>query len=190
MPEPQNHPSVLVVFATTHGHTQRIAERISRTLEEHGVSTHLRSADWTPAPSPADYDGVVVAGSVHAGKHQKELVAFVKDHVAQLNERPTVFVSVSLAAAEDTDESAGVTRGMIDDFLDRTGLVPQVAEAVAGSLQYREYDPFTRLLMRVITHKHPEAHDTHHDHEYTDWEQVDAIATAFAGRLTAVLARR
>jgi menaquinone-dependent protoporphyrinogen oxidase len=179
-PETCPKPDVLVLFATTHGHTKRIAERIAHVLEDAGVSAHLRSVRWRPAPTPGDYDGVVVAGSVHAGRHQKELVAFVKDHVTVLNARPTALISVSLTAADDTEESAVTTRAMIDDFLDETGLVPELAEAVAGCLQYLEYDVFTRLLMRVVTHKHAEAHDTHHDHDYTDWDGVDAIATAFA----------
>ena len=178
-------PTALVLYASTHGHTARIAAHMAQALGEAGVDATLCEASAAQPLSPAGYDGFVVAGSVHAGKHQKELVEYVARHRTLLNERPTAFVSVSLTAADDTPESVDATRDMIDRFLDDTGLVPQVTEAVAGSLQYREYDFMTRLLMRVITRDHPEAHDMGRDHEYTDWDRVTAFARSFAQTLGA-----
>jgi menaquinone-dependent protoporphyrinogen oxidase len=177
---------VLVLYASTHGHTAKIAERVAQILTDEGVAGDLRDVAARGRVALAGYDGVVIAGSVHAGRHQKALVSFVKEHHTLLNERPTAFLSVSLTAADDTDEAHAATREMIDAFLDDTGLVPQVTEAVAGSLQYREYDFMTRLLMRVITRKHADAHDMHHDHDYTDWDRVDAVAAEFAQRLGTV----
>jgi menaquinone-dependent protoporphyrinogen oxidase len=182
---PTHQPTALVLYASTHGHTARIAARIADVLGDHGVVVDRREAAAAQALSPGDYDGVVVVGSVHAAKHQKALVAFVKRHHTLLNNRPTAFVSVSLTAADDTEESDIATRRMIDAFLDETGLIPQVAEPVAGSLQYREYDFMTRLLMRVITRKHEDAHDMSHDHDYTNWDRVGAFAAEFAQHLGA-----
>ena len=61
----------------------------------------------------------------------------------------------------------------IDVFCDESGWIPERTERVAGCLQYREYDVFTRLLMRVIAHRHGGSTDTSHDHDLTDYEQVD-----------------
>jgi menaquinone-dependent protoporphyrinogen oxidase len=174
------HPRALVLYASKHGHTGKIARHVAQVLADEGVVTDLRDVVKEPPVDLGGYDGVVLVGSVHAGKHQKALVAFVKQHITLLSERPSAFLSVSLTAADDTDESVVTTRDMIDTFLADTGLVPLVTEAVAGSLQYREYDFMTRLLMRVITRKHAEAHDMHHDHDYTDWDRVAAVAAEFA----------
>jgi menaquinone-dependent protoporphyrinogen IX oxidase len=41
--------------------------------------------------------------------------------------------------------------------------------------------------MRIITRKHPEAHDMAHDHDYTDWDRVDAFAAEFGLTLAAAV---
>ena len=182
-PHPQ--PAALVLYGSRHGHTAKIAGRIAGVLGEAGIEVDLRDIEHADELVPGAYEGVVLAGSVHQGKHAKELVAFAERHHTLLNELPTAFVSVSLTAADDTEESASETRRMIDEFLDETGLVPAVTEPVAGCLQYREYDFMTRLIMRMITRKHsdPEAQDVHRDHEYTDWDRLEAFARDFAQRL-------
>jgi menaquinone-dependent protoporphyrinogen oxidase len=178
-------PNVLVLYATTHGHTAKIADRAAAALRGCGIVTDLRDVSTDNTPTLGRYDGVVVLGSVHAGGHQKNLVRYATDHKLQLNDRPAAFISVSLTAAEDTDEAASTTGELIDEFVATTGFTPDVSEAVAGCLQYREYDFMTRLLMRVITRKHADAHDMSHDHEYTDWERVDAFTTEFGQRVHA-----
>ena len=178
-------PNILVLYASTHGHTAKFAAHLARRLEEGGAEVHLRDPASARNLVPADFDGVVIAGSVHAGRHQHELVEYVSRHHDALNSRPTAFVSVSLTAADDTDEAHVETPRMIDAFLEKTDLAPQMSEPVAGCLQYREYDFMTRLLLRVITRKHPEAHDMSRDHEYTDWDRLDAFVAEFAGRVAA-----
>ena len=173
-------PAVLVVYASTHGHTAKIAARVARVINDAGCRTDVRGAASARSLSPRPYDAVVLAASVHMGKHQKAMVEFAARHSTSLNDRPTVFLSVSLSAADDTEESRVTTREMTDAFLDQTGLIPQRVEPVAGCLQYREYDFMTRLLLRVITRKHPEAHDMSQDHDYTDWTRVDEVASEFA----------
>ncbi len=71
-------------------------------------------------------------------------------------------MSVSLTAADATDESRTATRELIDDFLDDTGWTPDTTLPVAGALQYQEYDFVTRLVMRLIASRHG-ALRRHHD---------------------------
>src|SRR5687768_14966374 len=102
-------PSVLLLHASTHGHTRRIARRIANVLEAHGIRVDLRRAgDGDPAPR--DYDAVLVGASIHAGKHQKEVVQWAARHHATLALRPSAFFSVCLTAADDTEESHAATR--------------------------------------------------------------------------------
>src|SRR5262245_50614200 len=87
--------SILVVYGTTHGHTAKIARAVAKSIEAGGDSCDVMAAAQT-APSPAGYDGVVVAASVHAGKHQKAVADWVRAHRAALEARPTAFISVCL----------------------------------------------------------------------------------------------
>ena len=111
---------------------------------------------------PPDYDGVIAAASVHAGRYQAAILDWVKHHATGLNGMPTAFVSVCLAAADDTDEARAATRDYIDDMQDDTGWTPTRSITVAGALQYREYDFVTRLVMRVLmrTRRPPDGRHT------------------------------
>jgi menaquinone-dependent protoporphyrinogen oxidase len=45
------------------------------------------------------YAAVILAASVHVGKHEPEIVRFVKDHLHELQGMPAAFLSVSLSQA-------------------------------------------------------------------------------------------
>lgn len=169
-------PNFLLLYASTHGQTEKIASRICEVLRDQGVDVEAKKAADNVTLNPADFDAVVVAASVHAGHHQRELLDWVKAHAATLNGMPSAFVSVSLSAAEDTDESRKANRDYLDEFSERTGWTPTESAAVAGALQYLEYDFMTKLLMRLMMKRGHHPTDTSHDYEYTDWQQVDDFA--------------
>lgn len=182
-------PSLLLVHASTHGQTAKIAHHLAQGLRAAGCEVaELEVAD-AGAFSVQDFDAVVVAGSVHGGRHQRPLVEWAKSRARLLNAMPSTLISVSLSAAEDSDEARGHTREMIDRFVEDTGWTPRHAEPVAGALRYREYNVPTRVLMRMIAQRagHPEP-DTHVDHEYTDWAALDALAATIAAEATAAVA--
>jgi len=173
----------LVVYASTHGHTAKIAERLKQALASEGVEVDRLAVADAGEVSPRDYDGAIVAASLHAGSHQSEMVEWVRRHHLPLEDCPNAFLSVSLTAADDTDEARAATQECIDDFLDDTGWTPNRSLPVAGALQYREYDPFTRLLMRLKMSQGGHPTDISHDVDYTDWDALDRFAQEFAARL-------
>ena len=185
-------PKILIVYASDHGHTAKIASRIAETLRAGGVAADLRGFGAGAELSPPDYDAVVVGASIHAGHHQRDIVDWTKHHAATLNGMPSAFFSVSLAAADETEESARETRKYIDDFLDETGWTPRRAVPVAGALEYREYDFTMRLVMRLLMARGGRPTDVSQDYDYTDWAAVDRFAhecAELADRATAGRAR-
>ena len=170
-------PNVLVIYASTHGHTGKIAARIGAALERDGVTVTLHDVRACGAhPAPLGYDAVIAGASIHAGHHQRELVHWAERHRAALGSVPSAFFSVCLTAADDTDESREATRGYIADFVEKTGWTPARTATFAGALQYREYDFVTRLMMRLLMrHMHHET-DASRDCDYTDWDAVDRWA--------------
>jgi menaquinone-dependent protoporphyrinogen oxidase len=165
-------PGVLIVYGTTHGHTEKIAARIGEAAESQGAGVLVRRVDEMD-DSPAGYDAVIVGASIHAGHHQREVIDWVKRHRDELEGKPNAFFSVSLSAAEDTDESREANRKYIDDFTDETGWTPAESVIFAGALQYLEYDFMTRLLMRLLMRRDGHPTDTSQDYDYTDWEAVE-----------------
>src|SRR5581483_9769509 len=92
---------ILIVYGTTYGQTQKIAERIrDRLSDDFGIT--LVRGDAPMNPLTADhYDGVLVGGSIIAGRHQKYIEAFVRRNVATLNAMPSALFSVSGSAGSE-----------------------------------------------------------------------------------------
>jgi menaquinone-dependent protoporphyrinogen oxidase len=170
---------LLVAYATTHGQTAKVAERVAAVARRLGHEVDVVRLHGDADPTPIGYDAVVIAGSVHVSRHQRELERWLNHHRATLGMCPTALLSVSLSAADDDDEARAHTREMIDRLLDDTGLVPNRTLAVAGALRYRQYDLPTRILMRLIARRHGAPTDLDTDVEFTDWAAVEQFAAAF-----------
>jgi len=167
--------SALVVYASTHGHTAKVAARMACAMRAEGLRVDVRDVCDVGGADPARYDVVVVGASLHQEHHQRGIVRWVAAHRAALAARPSAFFSVSLSAAEDTPESHAATQRCIDELCSQTDWRPARTERIAGCLQYREYDFATRQLMRLLMKRMGHPTDASHDHDYTDWEGVDEI---------------
>lgn len=175
---------VLLVYASTHGHTGRIAHRMAEVMREAGHTVTVRPVEDAPWRLDA-WDAVIVGGSLHRGAHQAELVSWAHAHHRELAERPNAFFSVSLSVSESTPAARAAVRECIDRFVEDTEWDPDISIPVAGCLQYRAYDPATRQLMRIKMHEEGHPDDTSRDHELTDWSLVESFARRFGKRLAA-----
>lgn len=178
---------ILLVYGTTEGHTAGISETIAEALVQAGHRvTALRAGD--PAPDvPADADGIIVGASVHREHHQPEVIEFVRRNLARLQDRPSAFFQVCLAAADDSAEAQTEVQGLYDAFVEETGWDPRQHATFAGRLAWTQYDAFTRIVMRIILRDQdlsPEELDRRHDVDYTDYDAVRSFAATFAGRLS------
>jgi menaquinone-dependent protoporphyrinogen oxidase len=176
---------VLVVYGSTHGHTGKIADEIGRVIRETGLHAEVSDVGNLAEDDLERFDAVVIGGSIHAGQHQRELIDWTRLHAGWLEDRPSVFFSVCLTAAEEDAEARETSQQYISNFADATGWQPDRATSFAGALQYREYDFFTRHLMRLMMKRGGHPTDVDQDYDYTDWEAVDGFAREFAEWLTA-----
>jgi menaquinone-dependent protoporphyrinogen oxidase len=167
---------ILIAFASTHGHTNKIAARIADVLRAGGHTVDVHGAVDVSDPAPRDYDAVIVGASIHGGQHQHEIVEWARRHGPALAMTPSAFFTVCLTAADDTAESRAATRGYLDDFEDLTGWLPRLRTTFAGALQYRAYSFATRLVIRLMMKRGNHPTDTSRDYDYTDWDAVEAFA--------------
>ena len=171
---------ILVAYATSEGHTRKVAEFIAERLRIRGHRVDLVDVASASAQDvTAAYQAAFVGGSVHEHEHQKALMHFVKSNRAWLAALPVALFSVSLAASMDDIDSRLEARRMADAFVDESGLRPLVTRCVAGALKYTQYDYFKRLIMRLIARQQGHSVDTSQDHEYTDWDDVEAFVDEF-----------
>ena len=126
--------TVAIVYASTHGHTGKLAARIADIVRAEGLEVEVAEMGETADHLIRACNAVVVAGSVHRASHQPELVEFVRRHRHLLQERPSAFVSVSLTAADQQDaEMRAETRRMVDEFVEDSGWTPDRTTTVAGA---------------------------------------------------------
>lgn len=171
---------ILVAYATTEGHTRKVAEFIAERLRVRGHRVELVDVA-TPAAQAATgpYQAALIGGSVHQHRHQDALLHFAKGNQTWLAAMPVAVFSVSLAAAQDDVDSRLEARRLLDQFVVETGLRPWSVRCVAGALKYTQYDYFKRLVMRLIARQRGGSTDTSQDHEYTDWDDVEAFVDEF-----------
>jgi menaquinone-dependent protoporphyrinogen oxidase len=168
---------LLIVYGTNEGQTRKIAGRIADAARELGHAAEVVDSATSPGLArPHAYDAVVVAGSVHAGRHQASLARFVRRSLAELSRLPTAFFSVSLSA---TGSDLPGARKCADAFLHQTGWFPSMVRLTPGALMYTRYGFLTRWLMRRIARRAGGDTDTSRDYEYTDWAKLRADVEAF-----------
>jgi menaquinone-dependent protoporphyrinogen oxidase len=168
---------VLILYATTEGHTVRVAERMAQGLRAQGHEVQALRAE--PGAMPPDferYDGVIVGASVHYGRHPGHLRALLRQHGAALAARRSAFFSVSLSARHKPQAA----QRYLQTFLRQAGWQPQQTATFAGALPYSKYAPWKRLLMIAFVALAGGDTDASRDYEYTDWDAVDRFAEDFA----------
>lgn len=165
---------LLIIYSTTEGQTKKIGEflRDEATKNNHDVEImDVRNS----TVSPVDFDTIVIAASVHAGKYQPRVEQYIMEHNDELNDVKGAFISVSLTAAGDDAVAWKNLKKITSDFLIETGWEPDVVEYVAGALRYSKYNFIKKWIMRMIAKKSGGGTDTTRDYEYTDWNQVRNI---------------
>ena len=179
---------VPVFLATTEGQTRRIAERFAERVREHGFDAQAIQIDSRESRD-INWDrvrGVCLGASIHVQKHQPGAVTFARAHARELSSRPSVFISVSLAAASKNPDEVIAARRLAETVGTTTGWRPQHTASVAGRLAYTQYGWLVRFFMRRIARKEGASGDTSRDHEYTDWAQVDGLADTLVGEIRGI----
>ena len=183
-----------VFYATREGHTHRIAEHVAASLRQRGLDAIVNDVREQPAATKLDqYAGAVVAASVHAGRHEAEMVRFVKEHLGELESLPSAFLSVTLSEAgaersdvtpEERSTFAADVQKVINRFFEDTGWHPKRVKPVAGALLYTKYNFLVRFVMKRIARAAGGSTDTSRDHEYTDWVALDQFVAELANEIS------
>jgi menaquinone-dependent protoporphyrinogen oxidase len=190
---------IAVLYATREGHTRRVAEYIAATLRVRDWPAGVVDVRSVKEPFVLGrYAAVVLAASVHRGQHEREMIAFVRRHLEELDRMPAAFLSVSLSERGVEDPAASPearakaeldVRAVLEAFFDKTGWRPKHVKPVAGALLYTRYGMLKRLVMKHIVRAEGGPTDTSRDYEFTDWEALDRFVDELVAELSAPEAR-
>ena len=122
---------ILVLYGTTEGHTEMIATAIGNALTTGGWDVAIIQAG-TIDPRPADYDGIIVAASVHRGEYQQAVARWISAHVTELQVKPTAFVSACLGVLKHEPKEIAELDAVVHRFIDPLGWQPTVIKPGKG----------------------------------------------------------
>ena len=172
--------NIFIPYGTVEGQTARIAEYIAEVIRAHGHEAATADLKSSPAVIPEGFDGVIVAASVHMGKHEGQVADFVRNNRADLERLPSAMVSVSLAAHGDQEDA----ESYVAEFEEDTGWRPGHVGLFAGALLYTHYGFIKKRVMKKIARDKGSADlDTSRDYVYTEWDGVKHFTEDFLAGL-------
>ncbi|MFO8010364.1 MAG: flavodoxin domain-containing protein [Dehalococcoidia bacterium] len=172
---------ILILFGTGEGQTRKVANRISRVVQEKGHEAMVVQGNKAPEDfSAAGFDAAFVGTSIHMGLHQLSVRRLVRDNIESFNRIPTAYFCVCLHACGKKEKDRKQAQAYIDDFNKYTGLQPRKMAVFAGALRYPYYNFVKRYVAKLVARRVGADTDTRQEYyEYTDWEAVDAFAVEF-----------
>lgn len=93
---------VLVTYATKHGATGEVAEKIGEVLQKAGLSTDV--APTYEVGDVAPYAAVVLGSAVYIGRWRKQAVKFLQDNQDALKEKDVWLFSTGPTGTGDPEE--------------------------------------------------------------------------------------
>lgn len=176
---------ILIIYASTDGQTEKIAQQITGQLIESGQSAEMLKANKIPSDfACSKYDAAIVGGSIRMGGYPDYLKQFVNAYADWLNSVPSAMFTVCMGINSQNVESRSEASHYGDRFIASVNWNPQMLATFAGAVKYQEYDPITRLIMKRISRAEGGSTDTTHDHEYTDWQAVERFTQLFIEQCT------
>lgn len=179
--------TVLVAYATRHGSTAGIAERIASTLTSAGVPAEARPVDDVHDVSP--YDAFVVGGSAYMYHWLKPATSFVKRHREVLAARP-VWLFSSGPLGTDLVDADG--RDVLETTRPRE--FPELHDLVHARGEHIFFGSWDSEAPAVGVGEHllglmPKSKSAMPSGDFRDWPAIDTWATEIAHELQSEPAR-
>lgn len=175
---------VLVAYATRHGATRGIAERIALTLEQAGLDVAVQAVESATALD--EYDAFVVGSAAYMGRWIDEAAGFVRRNRELLARHP-VWLFSSGPVGTDTVDAKG--RDVLEaaeprEFAEFTRVIQPVDERVF----FGAYDPDAKPIglaerMGARFMRLPVVRGALPGGDFRDWPEIEAWAGGIAREL-------
>lgn len=162
---------ILITYSTTDGHTRSICEHLQNLVaRQHDVV--LSALDDDPGIDLSPFDKVVIGASIRYGKHQQQVLDFIKRNQAVLESRPNAFFSVNVVARKP-EKNTPETNPYLKKFLTQIAWKPANLAVFAGKIDYPRYGFVDKHMIRFILWMGKGPTDLTGTFEFTDWNKVD-----------------
>jgi menaquinone-dependent protoporphyrinogen oxidase len=173
---------IYIPYGSVEGQTAHIVEYVAEVIRAHGHEAETIDLKHAGDAIPAGQDAVIVAASVHMGKHEDFVVDFARKNRSELERLPSALISVSLAAHGDEHNA----ENYVAEFEEQSGWHPAHVGIFPGALLYTQYNFLKRQLMKkIVKDKGSLDLDTSRDYVYTEWDGVKQFTEDFLAGLAA-----
>ena len=157
--------TVLVAYASKHGSTQGIAERIAEKLQQLGKEAEARPVD--EVSDPGSYEAFVIGSAIYYGSWLKEATEWMHRNQAILSKRPVWLFSVGPLGAEVSDAEQQPQE--MAEF--QQAIRPREQRVFFGALDHHRLSFAERMVVKAV--RAPEG-------DFRDWEAIEAWAASIA----------
>lgn len=171
---------ILIAYASKHGGTEGIAERLGQTLTDLGHDVDVRGAGEA---GTGGYDAFVIGSAAYLGRWRKEAMAFVEEHRAVISAHPVWLFSSGPLGTEETDDQGRDLRE-----LSRPRELPDLEDALhprEHRVFFGRIDPHELTLAEKALRRLPAGRDLLPEGDFRDWDEIDAWARAIDQELAA-----
>lgn len=170
---------VLVTYASKHGATGGIAERIAQRLRGAGHDVDLRPV--AEAGDVSGYDGFVIGAATYMGHWRKDATAFVRRNEELLAHKPVWLFSSGPLGTEKTDPQGRDLHetAVPEEMAELTRTVrPREEHVFFGALDPAELTFGERTVRRL-----PAARAVMPEGDFRDWTEIENWADGIAREL-------
>lgn len=176
---------VLVAYASREGQTEKIAKHIASRLTSRGLEPVVINLKLGQSEADVPHcEAAIVAGSVHRGRHDQELIGFIMRHGPRLRAGPSAFVCVSLSAASHEASDRAAIDELAQGFLYDVAWHPDEIRHVAGAVRDAKLNLLERYAVHAVMYQKDIAADPSGETELTNWADVDDFTDGFALRVS------
>lgn len=172
----------LVAYATRHGATTGIAERIARTLNEKGIPAEALAVD--DVRDVTAYDAVVLGSATYVSHWLKDATRFAHRHREELGTRPVWLFSSGPLGTDLVDDQGRDARETArpKEFDELTELLGVRGERVFFGAYDAEAAPIG-MMERTVRHL-PASKGMLASGDFRDWETIESWAGEIAAELS------
>lgn len=159
--ENKMNPRVLIAYASKAGSTAETAVRMGETLSRRGCSVDVRPV--SKVTDLASYQAVVLGSTIRIGSLLPEMMTFVKNNQAALQQKPLSLFIMCMTLEKDNEE----TRKTVSAYLEPVrALVQPASEGLfAGTMIPGKLSLIERLMMKAM--KTPVG-------DFRQWDQINS----------------
>ncbi len=169
---------ILILFASIEGQTHKVAKFVESEVHSAGhEATLVDVSDKMAVVTFEGFDAVILAAPVHERRHPPNFELLLTASRADLANRRTLMISVSLAAA--FPELHGEAQEYLIEMKMRTSLEPDAETLVAGAVRPSSYGFYETEVLRHAVLRNRAIDPRTQEHEFTDWDALAVVVSEF-----------